>query len=78
MVDKESEDLNMFAELPEDEKGYTDYFFERPPDVTISNRLSEPRYENRCRFTLWRGRTRARWQECVADCTIFATRSSHG
>jgi Zn-dependent peptidase ImmA (M78 family) len=52
MVDMESEDFNMFAELPEDEEGYTDYFFERLPDVMISNRLSDPRYENRLRFTL--------------------------
>jgi hypothetical protein len=52
MVDIESEDFDMFADLPEDEEGHTDYFFERLPDVMISNRLSDPRYQNRLRFTL--------------------------
>ncbi len=52
MIEIESEDLDMLAELPEGEEGHTDYLFQRPPDVMISNRLSEQRYENRLRFTL--------------------------
>jgi Zn-dependent peptidase ImmA (M78 family) len=52
MIEIESEDLDMFAELPEGEEGHTDYFLDRKPDVMISNRLSDPRYVNRMRFTL--------------------------
>ena len=34
------------------EDGYTDFFFDRKPEVKISERLSDPRYENRLRMTL--------------------------
>ena len=52
MIEAEADDLDMYADLPEGQDGYTDFFFDRKPDVKISARLSDPRYENRLRFTL--------------------------
>jgi len=52
MIEAEADDLDMYAELPEGQDGYTDFFFDRKPRVKISARLSDPRYENRLRFTL--------------------------
>jgi len=42
----------MYADLPEGQDGYTDFFFDRKPRVLIAKRLSDPRYENRLRTTL--------------------------
>ena len=52
MIEAEADDLDMYADLPEGRDGYTDFFFDRRPRVKISARLSDPRYENRLRFTL--------------------------
>ena len=52
MIEAEADDLDMYADLPEGQDGYTDFYFDRKPDVKISARLSDPRYENRLRFTL--------------------------
>ncbi len=52
MIEAEADDLDMYANLPEGQDGYTDFFFDRKPRVKISARLSDPRYENRLRFTL--------------------------
>ena len=52
MIEMEADDLDMFADLPEELDGYTDFFFERKPRVRIAKRLSDPRYENRLRMTL--------------------------
>ena len=52
MIEAEADDLDMYADLPEEQDGYTDFFFDRKPRVKISARLSDPRYENRLRFTL--------------------------
>jgi hypothetical protein len=52
MIEMEADDLDMYADLPEDLDGYTDFFFERKPRVRIAKRLSDPRYENRLRMTL--------------------------
>jgi Zn-dependent peptidase ImmA (M78 family) len=52
MIEAETDDLDMYAELPENVDGYTDYFADRPPRVKIAERLSSPRYENRLRMTL--------------------------
>ena len=52
MIEAEADDLDMYADLPEGQDGYTDFFFDRKPRVKISARLSDPRYENRLRFTL--------------------------
>ena len=52
MIEIEADDLDMYADLPEELDGYTDFFFERRPWVRIAKRLSDPRYENRLRMTL--------------------------
>ena len=52
MIEMEADDLDMYADLPEELDGYTDFFFERRPRVRIAKRLSDPRYENRLRMTL--------------------------
>jgi Zn-dependent peptidase ImmA (M78 family) len=52
MIEAEADDLDMYANLPEGQDGYTDFFFDQRPRVKISARLSDPRYENRLRFTL--------------------------
>jgi len=52
MIEMEADDLDMYADLPEELDGYTDFFFEHQPRVRIAKRLSDPRYENRLRMTL--------------------------
>ena len=52
MIEMEAEDLDMYADLPEEEDGHTDFFADRKPRVMIAKRLSDPRYENRLRMTL--------------------------
>lgn|SRR5215469_5534977 len=52
MIEMETEDLDLYADLPEDEDGHTDFFADRKPVVRIAKRLSDPRYENRLRMTL--------------------------
>ena len=52
MIEAEADDLDMYADLPEEQDGYTDFFSDRKPRVKISARLSDPRYENRLRCTL--------------------------
>lgn len=52
MIEVETDDLDMYADLPEEEDGHTDFFADRKPIVKISKRLSDPRYENRLRMTL--------------------------
>ncbi len=52
MIEAEADDLDMYAELPEDLDGFTDFFVDRKPRVMIARYLSEPRYENRLRMTL--------------------------
>jgi Zn-dependent peptidase ImmA (M78 family) len=52
MVETEVEDLDIYADLPEEEDGHTDFFADRKPRVMIAKRLSDPRYENRLRMTL--------------------------
>ena len=52
MIEAEADDLDMYADLPEGQDGYTDFFFDRKPRVLIAQRLSDPRYENRLRTTL--------------------------
>lgn len=42
----------MYADLPDDEDGHTDFFADRKPIVRIAKRLSDPRYENRLRMIL--------------------------
>jgi hypothetical protein len=42
----------MYADLPEEEDGHTDFFADRKPVVRIAKRLSDPRCENRLRMTL--------------------------
>ena len=52
LIEMDADDLDMYAELPEDEDGHTDFFADRKPVVRISKKLSDPRYENRLRMTL--------------------------
>ncbi len=52
MIEAEADDLDMYAELPQEEDGHTDFFFDRKPKVLIAKRLSDPRYKNRLRTTL--------------------------
>jgi Zn-dependent peptidase ImmA (M78 family) len=52
MIEAEADDLDMYADLPEDDDGHTDFFFDRKPRVLIAKRLSDPRYKNRLRTTL--------------------------
>ena len=52
MIEAEADDFDMYADLPEGQDGYTDFFFDRKPRVLIAKRLSDPRYENRLRTTL--------------------------
>jgi Zn-dependent peptidase ImmA (M78 family) len=52
LIEMDAEDLDMYAELPEEEDGHTDFFADRKPVVRIAKRLSDPRYENRLRMTL--------------------------
>jgi Zn-dependent peptidase ImmA (M78 family) len=52
MIEMEADDLDMYASLPEELDGYTDFFFDRNPRVSIAKRLSDRRYENRLRMTL--------------------------
>ena len=52
MIEAETDDLDMYADLPEEEDGHTDFFADRKPRVKIAKRLSDPRYENRLRMTL--------------------------
>ncbi len=52
MIEFDADDLDMYADLPEEEDGHTDFFTDRKPRVLISSRLSEPGYKNRLRMTL--------------------------
>jgi Zn-dependent peptidase ImmA (M78 family) len=52
LIEMDAEDLDMYADLPEEEDGHTDFFTDRKPVVRIAKRLSDPRYENRLRMTL--------------------------
>ncbi len=52
MIEAEVDDLDMYADLPQEEDGHTDFFFDRKPRVLIAKRLSDPRYKNRLRTTL--------------------------
>ena len=52
LVEMDAEDLDLYADLPEEEDGHTDFFADRKPIVKIAKRLSDPRYENRFRMTL--------------------------
>lgn len=52
MIEAEADDLDMYADLPEGQDGFTEFFVDRKPRVQISKRLSDPRYENRLRTTL--------------------------
>ena len=52
MIEAEADDLDMYVELPQEEDGHTDFFFDRKPRVLIAKRLSDPRYKNRLRTTL--------------------------
>ncbi len=52
MIEAEADDLDMYADLPEGLDGFTEFFVDRKPRVQISERLSDPRYENRLRTTL--------------------------
>lgn len=52
MIETEADDLDMYANLPEGQDGFTEFFVDRKPKVQISRRLSDPRYENRLRTTL--------------------------
>ena len=52
MIEAEADDLDMYADLPQEEDGHTDFFFDRKPRVLIAKRLSDPRYKNRLRTTL--------------------------
>jgi hypothetical protein len=52
LIEMDTDDLDMYADLPEDEDGHTDFFADRRPVVRVAKRLSDPRYENRLRMTL--------------------------
>ena len=52
MIEDETEDLDVYADLPEELDGYTDFYSDRKPRVLIAKRLSDARYENRLRMTL--------------------------
>jgi Zn-dependent peptidase ImmA (M78 family) len=52
LIEMDADALDMYAELPEEEDGHTDFFPDRKPVVRIAKRLSDPRYENRLRMTL--------------------------
>lgn len=52
MIEADTDDLDMYADLAEEEDGHTDFFADRKPRVKIAKRLSDPRYENRLRMTL--------------------------
>ena len=52
LIEMDADDLDMYADLPDDEDGHTDFFPDRKPTVRIAKRLSDPRYENRLRMTL--------------------------
>jgi Zn-dependent peptidase ImmA (M78 family) len=52
MIEAEADDLDIYANLPEGQDGFTEFFVDRKPRVQISRRLSDPRYENRLRTTL--------------------------
>ena len=52
LIEMDAEDLDMYADLPEEEDDHTDFFADRKPRVMIAKRLSDPRYENRLRMTL--------------------------
>ena len=52
MIEADADDLDMYAELPQEEDGRTDFFSDRKPRVLIAKRLSDPRYINRLRTTL--------------------------
>ncbi|HEY2487291.1 MAG TPA: hypothetical protein VGI36_19275, partial [Candidatus Binataceae bacterium] len=52
MIESETDDLDMYAHLPEELDGHADFFFDRKPQVLIAKRLSDPRYENRLPMTL--------------------------
>jgi Zn-dependent peptidase ImmA (M78 family) len=52
LIEMDADDLDMYADLPKEEDGHTDFFADRKPRVSIARRLSDPRYENRLRMTL--------------------------
>jgi Zn-dependent peptidase ImmA (M78 family) len=52
LIEMEADDLDMYADLPEEQDGHTDFYADRKPRVMIAKRLSDPRYENRLRMTL--------------------------
>lgn len=52
MIEADTDDLDLYADLPDDEDGHTDFFVDQKPIVKIAKRLSDPRYENRLRMTL--------------------------
>jgi hypothetical protein len=52
MIEADTDDLDLYADLPEGVDAHTDYFVDRNPRVKVAARLSNPRYENRLRTTL--------------------------
>jgi len=52
MIEADTEDLDLYADLPEGVDAHTDYFVDRKPRVKVAARLSDPRYQNRLRTTL--------------------------
>jgi len=52
MIEVDTDDLDLYANLPEGVDAHTDYFIDRNPRVKVAARLSDPRYENRLRTTL--------------------------
>ena len=52
MIEADTEDLDLYADLPEGVDAHTDYFVDRKPRVKVAERLSDPRYQNRLRTTL--------------------------
>ena len=40
MIEADTDDLDLYADLPDDEDGHTDFFVDRKPIVKIAKRLS--------------------------------------
>ena len=40
MIELDADDLDLYADLPEEEDGHTDFFTDRQPRVLISSRIS--------------------------------------
>ena len=65
LLEREVEDLDQFADLPDGVEGVTEFSYDGKPTVRISRRLAAARYENRLRTTLAHEYGHVRFHACL-------------